>query len=708
MERPRLHHLLKKSRWVGKKIDHGRFLPRVEPLDERLLPAITASFSAAAGELRVVGDDQDNTIVVSRTTAGTILVNGGAVAIQGDPGANVANTHTIMMNGVGGNDNLSLDEANGAMPAASIFGGDGNDTLIGGSGNDFIDGGKGNDLVCLGAGDDTFQWNPGDGSDTVEGQGGRDTMVLNGSDVAEKFDISANGSRVRLTRDVGGVAMDLNGIEEIDLNALGGADTITVNDTFATDLVELNLDLTGSTGRGDGQTDTVILNGTEGDDHARIAAFDNGARIGAVVGVAPLVNITGAEATNDVLTVNALGGNDTVDASLLSANLIGLSLNGGAGNDTIVGSPGGDLINGGPGDDVVQMGAGNDTFVCNPGDGNDTVDGQGGKDTMVLNGSDAAEQIDISANGSRVQLNSDVDSVHMNLGGVETVELNALGGADTITVNDTSATDLAVVNVNLNSSAGTGDGQPDAVLVNGTNQDDTVQILPFAFEARVAVLGLVPQVNIAGSDGTTDHLTVNTLGGQDTVDSSGLPANLIGLTVDLGDEQGAATTTSLSPSANPAVSGQTVTFMITVTAVAPRAGTPTGMVTLLDGGTVLGTADLDADGRATLTTSFAATGSHVITAVYNGDGNFVGSSQDVEEQVSAPPPHVVEIQVKRVKHRTRVDVAVDHVLRRRFFPFGAFTGHVQILQADVNGDGLLDVIAHATIHGKKRTRTFLT
>src|SRR5439155_1918771 len=40
-----------------------------------------------------------------------------------------------------------------------------------------------------------------------------------------------------------------------------------------------------------------------------------------------------------------------------------------------------------------------------------------------------------------------------------------------------------------------------------------------------------------GSDGTTDHLTVNTLGGNDTVDSTGLPAGLIGLTVDLGDGQ---------------------------------------------------------------------------------------------------------------------------------------------------------------------------
>ena len=64
--------------------------------------------------------------------------------------------------------------------------------------------------------------------------------------------------------------------------------------------------------------------------------------------------------------------------------------------------------------------------------------------------------------------------------------------------------------------------------------------------------------------------------------------------------------------------------------------------------------------------------------------------------------------MKRVKLRTRVDVLVDGTLKRRFFPFGAFTGRVQVLQMDVNGDGLLDVVAHATINGKKRSRTFLT
>ena len=250
------------QRPVRKKVGTGRFRPQVEALAERVLPAVTATFSAAGAVLRVVGDALDNTVVVSRDAGGTILVNDGAVAIQGGQ-PTVANTRSIMITGAGGNDNLSLNETNGALPAASIFGGDGNDVLIGGSGDDFVDGGAGNDMAFLGAGDDTFQWNPGDGSDTVEGQGGRDTMVFNGSDLAEKFDISANGNRVRLTRDVGNVTMDLNDVEEIDVNALGGADTIIVNDQSATDVEEINLNLDRLCGHaGDGQADSVIVNGT--------------------------------------------------------------------------------------------------------------------------------------------------------------------------------------------------------------------------------------------------------------------------------------------------------------------------------------------------------------------------------------------------------------------------------------------------------------
>jgi Ca2+-binding RTX toxin-like protein len=87
------------------------------------------------------------------------------------------------------------------------------DTINAGGGNDIVAGGGGNDVANLGSGDDTFIWNPGDGSDTVDGQAGFDTLVFAGSSADEKFNISANGQHVQLTRDVGNVTMDLNSME---------------------------------------------------------------------------------------------------------------------------------------------------------------------------------------------------------------------------------------------------------------------------------------------------------------------------------------------------------------------------------------------------------------------------------------------------------------------------------------------------------------
>ena len=95
-------------------------------------------------------------------------------------------------------------------------------------------GGQGNDSADLGDGNDTFIWNPGDGSDIVEGGAGTDTLVFDGANVGERIDISANGGRALLTRDIGIVTMDLNSVEHIQLNTLGGADTVTVNDLTGT------------------------------------------------------------------------------------------------------------------------------------------------------------------------------------------------------------------------------------------------------------------------------------------------------------------------------------------------------------------------------------------------------------------------------------------------------------------------------------------
>jgi Ca2+-binding RTX toxin-like protein len=65
------------------------------------------------------------------------------------------------------------------------------------------------------------------------------------------------------------------------------------------------------------------------------------------------MNITGAEAANDRMTINTLGGDDVMDASGLSTGAIALTANGGDGNDVLIGGPGLGVLDGGSGDNVL-------------------------------------------------------------------------------------------------------------------------------------------------------------------------------------------------------------------------------------------------------------------------------------------------------------------------------------------------------------------
>ena len=153
-----------------------------------------------------------------------------------------------------------LAVADGGEGQDTINGGNGGDTLNGGPGADTIDGNQGTDNVFLGSGDDTARWDPGDGSDNVDGENGDDTLLFNGSAAAEIFTISPNGGNVLLTRNVGNIVMALTSTEEIDLNALGGADTVTVNDLSATGVTNLTVDLAVNTA-GDAAVDLVEIFG---------------------------------------------------------------------------------------------------------------------------------------------------------------------------------------------------------------------------------------------------------------------------------------------------------------------------------------------------------------------------------------------------------------------------------------------------------------
>jgi Ca2+-binding RTX toxin-like protein len=334
--------------------------------------------------LTISGDNSDDTIVVSRDVAGNILVNGGAVDVHG-AAATVDNVNQLRVVAGAGNDTVSFDETNGALPPADVFGGDGNDqitgssaadrlfgdggddVLIGGSGNellsggdgnDFVDGNRGADTADLGAGNDTFQWDPGDGSDVVDGGAGHDVMLFNGAPVAERFDVSANGSRTLFTRDIGTITMDLGGVEEIDTRALGGADVFTAHDLAGTDVTDLEVD-EAVAGAPDGAADRVAVDGTDGADVIRVnGSIADGV---SVTGLAASVHVTGADPT-DGLDLAAGDGDDTVAAGGLAADVVAFSADGGAGNDLIVGSAGDDILHGGAGDDVLDGGPGADVL----------------------------------------------------------------------------------------------------------------------------------------------------------------------------------------------------------------------------------------------------------------------------------------------------------------------------------------------------------
>src|SRR5262245_33800197 len=244
-------------RWFGsrrpiRKQKNHRFVPGILGLENRVTPAVTAQFSA--GTLSVLGDNLDNTIAISRNAAGGILVNGGAVAILGGT-ATVANTALIQVLGQGGNDTITLNEANGALPRANLFGGVGNDTLTGGSGNDqlfgqggndtllgkngfdFLFGGVDNDTLTGGdaddqvfgeSGNDKMIWNPGDDTDLNEGGAGTDTVEVNGGGGAEVFTTTANGTRVRFDRlDPAPFAIDVGTSENLVVNMNGGDDSFS-------------------------------------------------------------------------------------------------------------------------------------------------------------------------------------------------------------------------------------------------------------------------------------------------------------------------------------------------------------------------------------------------------------------------------------------------------------------------------------------------
>ena len=161
----------------------------------------------------------------------------------------------------------------------------------------------------LGGGDDRFTWNPGDDNDVVEGEGGTDLLDFYGASIGELIEVSANGPRVLFTRNIASVVTDLDDVERVGFHALGGADTVVVNDLAGTDARSVEVDLNMFGGGGDGQPDTVIARGTAGVDRVTVASPAGSVLVS---GLFAQVQVTGSEPVGDAVSVETLAGADTI------------------------------------------------------------------------------------------------------------------------------------------------------------------------------------------------------------------------------------------------------------------------------------------------------------------------------------------------------------------------------------------------------------
>src|SRR5262245_23105059 len=172
--------------------------------------------------------------------------------------------------------------------------------------------------------------------------------------------LAANGSHALLTRNVGTISMDLHGIENVNIRALGSADNITIGDLTGTDVKQVHVDLSGFDGGDDAAADSVIVALTAADDSFDFTVPTTGPAVieslgGAEVfvdnqGVGDRVVIDGG-AGNDGVTAHGTSGDDVINiardgtASIAVfsgsgpiidvTNVEHLLIEGSAGNDTL-------------------------------------------------------------------------------------------------------------------------------------------------------------------------------------------------------------------------------------------------------------------------------------------------------------------------------------------------------------------------------------
>ncbi len=145
----------------------------------------------------------------------------------------------------------------------------------------------------------------------------------------------------------------------------------------------------------------------------------------------------------------------------------------------------------------------------------------------------------------------------------------------------------------------------------------------------LAVANGVDEASFSTSTLSFGQHTITAAYGGDTSFGPSAPSSPLTVSVD------APTTMALTSSSNTSLLGQSVTFTAILTAPT-GAGTPTGSVTLSEGGKVLFTSPVSSSGKATFTTSALAVGTYAVTAAYTPSGDYIAGPFQTVTQVVTP------------------------------------------------------------------------
>src|SRR4051812_1671441 len=279
----------------------------------------------------------------------------------------------------------------------------------------------------------------------------------------------------------------------------------------------------------------------------KVALFADPTNLVIDVGEDGTADFTFPRASFTAVSVTAGGGDDEVRVQGLP--LDGVTVDGGTGNDTLIGGAGAETLSGGSGNDLVDgnigadtiaLGSGNDTVQWDPGDGSDAVSGDGGTDTLNFNGSNIGEEISLIADGTHARFLRNVAAINMDLSTLEQVNVRTLGGVGKGTVGDLAGTDIRDVGVNLAAFDNQGDAAADSVIVNGTDAADRAVL---STDGTTGIVdGLSVDVRATGME-PADTITAALLGGDDTAFASAAATGASQVGVDGGEGTDTATYT---------------------------------------------------------------------------------------------------------------------------------------------------------------------